>query len=73
MANKIMKFHSEVLGFNTRARYFGNTAWFYAADVCKCLELPKVSQAISSLDDDEKLILESYGKGDYKKVPVDGY
>ena len=28
--------------------------WFVAKDVCKCLELENVSQALASLDEDEK-------------------
>lgn len=30
--------------------------WFIAADVCAMLDIKNVSDAVSSLDDDEKLI-----------------
>ena len=32
----------------------GGEPWFVAKDVCKCLELENVSQALASLDEDEK-------------------
>ena len=66
--NKEMKFHSEKYG-NLRSRWFKGQVWLYAADVCKSLKLAKVAQALESLDEDERLILESNGRGYCYKVP----
>jgi len=37
----------------------GGEPWFVAKDVCDCLELGNVSQALDGLDDDEKQQLEA--------------
>ncbi len=52
MKNKIMKFVSETFG-NVRGLYADSQPWLIAKDVCKCLGLKNVGQAVSRLDDDE--------------------
>lgn len=46
-------FTHETFG-NIRAIERNGLPWFVAKDVCKCLELENVSQALASLDEDEK-------------------
>ena len=56
--NRIMKFISETFG-SVRGYYIDGQSWLDAKDICKILKLGDVYQAVSRLDDDEKLILES--------------
>lgn len=42
--------------------------WFAAADVCSLLEIKNVSDAVSSLDDDEKLVSEIPRAGQLRKI-----
>ena len=56
MANKILKFISETFG-GVRGLYHDGQPWLYAKDVCKILNLGDVYQAVSRLDDDERMQL----------------
>lgn len=58
MANKIMKFHSEVFG-DLRGHYLDGQAWLVAKEVCKALKLNDVYQAVSRLGDDERMTISS--------------
>lgn len=58
MANKIDKFISETFG-KVRGVYLDGQAWLYATDVCKCLKLNDVYQAVGRLDNDEKIVEET--------------
>lgn len=54
--NELKTFENERFG-NVRVTTIDNEPWFVAADVCKALDLGNPSQAISRLDDDEKVTL----------------
>lgn len=58
MKNKIMKFIDETFG-NVRGIYLEGQAWVYATDVCKALGIKNTPQAVSSLDDDERMTITS--------------
>ena len=58
MANKIDKFISETFG-KVRGVYLDGQAWLYATDVCKCLEIKNARDAISKLEDNERMTLTS--------------
>lgn len=58
MVNKVMKFISETFG-NVRGVYLDGQAWLYATDVCKCLEIKNARDAISKLEDNERMTLTS--------------
>lgn len=65
--NRIQKFIDETFGFKTRGRWLDGQAWLYAVDVCKALQLSNVSQAVASLDDDEKKLLNNTPPTIYSK------
>ena len=54
--NELKTFENDRFG-NVRVTMIDNEPWFVAADVCKALDLGNPSQAISRLDDDEKVTL----------------
>lgn len=54
--NELKTFENERFG-NVRVTMIDNEPWFVATDVCKALDLGNPSQAISRLDDDEKVTL----------------
>lgn len=51
---EIQVFSNEKFG-QVRTIMQGGEPWFVAADVCKALEIPNVGQALTRLDDDEKM------------------
>ena len=56
MDNKIEIFKNEQFG-EVRTILIGGEPWFVAVDVCNALDIGNPSQAISKLDDDEKVTL----------------
>ena len=56
MENKITIFSSEEFG-NVRTMMIDGDPWFVAADVCKILGLNQVTNAVKSLDEDEKALI----------------
>ena len=56
MDNKIEVFKNEQFG-EVRTILIGSEPWFVAVDVCNALDIGNPSQAISRLDDDEKVTL----------------
>ena len=56
MDNKIEVFKNEQFG-EVRTILIGSELWFVAVDVCNALDIGNPSQAISRLDDDEKVTL----------------
>lgn len=52
--NDIQVFSNEKFG-QVRTVMQDGEPWFVAADVCKALEIPNVGQALTRLDDDEKM------------------
>ena len=56
MDNKIEVFKNEQFG-EVRTILIGGKPWFVAVDVCNALDIGNPSQAISRLDDDEKVTL----------------
>ena len=56
MDNKIEVFKNEQFG-EVRTILIGGEPWFVAVDVCNALDIGNPSQAISRLDDDEKVTL----------------
>lgn len=56
MDNKIEVFKNEQFG-EVRTTLIGGEPWFVAVDVCNALDIGNPSQAISRLDDDEKVTL----------------
>ena len=55
MESSLQVFNYE--GSNVRTVLMNEEVWFVAKDVCDILELDNVTQAINSLDDDEKMTL----------------
>ena len=55
MQNSLQVFDYE--GSNVRTVILDDEVWFVAKDVCDILGLDNVTQAISTLDDDEKMTL----------------
>ena len=56
MENKITTFSSEEFG-NVRTMMIDGDPWFVAADVCKILGLNQVTNAVKTLDEDEKALI----------------
>lgn len=56
MENQIQLFKNEQFG-DVRTVLQNGEPWFVAADVCKALEIGNPSQALSNLDEDEKMTL----------------
>lgn len=54
MKNEIQVFSNEKFG-QVRTVMQDGEPWFVAADVCKALDIPNVGQALTRLDDDEKM------------------
>ncbi len=52
--NKIMVFENALFG-SVRTLCIEGAPWFVAADVCKSLDIGNPRQAVSRLDDDEKM------------------
>lgn len=47
-----------------------NEPWFIANEVCSLLEIQNSSQAVSALDEDEKLVYTLYISGQFRKVNI---
>ena len=56
MNNEILTFQNEQFG-EIRVTQKDEEAWFVAVDVCNALEIGNPSQALTRLDDDEKMTL----------------
>lgn len=50
-------------GHDLRVEERDANPWFFATDVCECLELSNPSKSLSALDDDEKGLTSSYTRG----------
>ena len=51
---KLTEFSDETFGFRVRVTELDGQEWFVAKDVCDILEMSNPTQALESLDDDEK-------------------
>lgn len=60
-ASEITTFNFE--GHDLRVEERSGKPWFFATDVCDCLELTNASKAVSVLDEDEKGLTKSYTLG----------
>ena len=67
MANKIMKFISETFG-TVRGVYHDGQSWLAAKDVCKCLGLKNVGQAVSRLEADELTSFKMMSGGQHREM-----
>ena len=56
MNSEIIEFQNDQFGM-IRASKMEDTAWFVAADICKALEIGNPSQALTRLDEDERMTL----------------
>lgn len=66
MSNDLQLF--DFRGQPVRVVFVDGEPWWVAADVCRVLEISNVSQAVASLDDDEKGISEVYTPGGKQKM-----
>lgn len=57
--NTDIKIFTSPVGADVHVVVIDNEPWFVAKDVCKCLGLDNVGQAMSYLDEDEKKTIDS--------------
>ena len=67
MANKIVKFISETFG-SVRGLYRDGQPWLVVKDVCKCLGLKNVGQAVSRLEADELTSFKMMSGGQHREM-----